>query len=230
MITNGVTRESCANIVLAAGGSAICAEAPEEVKEIVDLADGLLLNMGMPTAAKEEAMVAALIRAKERGIPVVLDPVGVSASGFRKQIAARLLEVGGITLIRGNGGEIATLCKQQVVSRGVESGTVNIDVTRMQALSKASGAMVMATGEEDILVWKSTVIRKPGGGKFFCRMTGSGCMESALLAASLAAGENLWEALQEGVALFEKAGKRAAAIANGPGSFHGAFLDAIAEE
>ncbi|MCR5640269.1 MAG: hydroxyethylthiazole kinase [Lachnospiraceae bacterium] len=227
MITNGVSRESCANIVLAAGGSAICAEAAEEVEEIVDLADGLLLNIGMPTPAKKEAMLLALQRAKERKLPVVLDPVGVSASAFRKELVEELFAIGGITLIRGNRGEIAALCRHQVASRGVETSVVHLAVADVQQLSEATGAMVMASGEEELLVWKHQVIEKAGGGQFFCSMTGSGCMQSALLAASIAAAEDPWRGLVDGVSLFEAAGTWARAHSDGPGSFLPAFLDGI---
>ena len=230
MITNDVSRESCVNIVLAAGGCAICAEAVEEVEEITAIADGLLLNIGMPNPTKAEAMKLALQCAKERGIPVVLDPVGVGASDFRRHLVEELLTIGGITCIRGNRSEIATLCHVMSPSRGVEASEVDLTIEQMRDLSIETGAMVMATGETDLLVWKTQGISKLGGGEVFCHMTGSGCMESALLAASIAASEQPWEGLQVGVKMFDAAGEAAAKQMQGMGSFAVAFLDAISKE
>ena len=227
MITNGVTRESCVNLVLSAGGYAICAEAPEEVEEVVGIADGLLLNLGMPSVEKAKAMELALQRAKERRIPVVLDPVGVGVSKFRRDLAARLLEIGGITCIRGNAGEIGYLCNGVGASLGVETGSIHVTEEALQELSARTGATVMMSGPRDYLVWKSKIVDKPGGGEVFTHMTGSGCMESALLAASIAATGDVWEGLTEGVRLFDAAGREAAAKMQGMGSFAVAFLDAM---
>ncbi|MCR4998383.1 MAG: hydroxyethylthiazole kinase [Lachnospiraceae bacterium] len=227
MITNDVSRESCVNIVLAAGGTAICAEGIEEVQEIVDLAEGLLINIGMSSEKKGKAMEMALLRAKERAIPVVLDPVGVGASEFRRNLVQRLLDIGGITCIRGNAGEIATLCHLSVASRGVETGDVHATVEQVQQLSTENDAIVMVSGEQDLLVWKNQVICKAGGGEVFTRMTGSGCMQSALLAASIAASIDPWQGVQEGVALFDAAGAIARTTMRGMGSFAVDFMDAI---
>ena len=85
----------------------------------------------------------------------------------------------------------------------------------------------MMSGPRDYLVWKSKTVDKPGGGEVFTHMTGSGCMESALLAASIAATGDVWEGLTEGVRLFDAAGRVAAAKMQGMGSFAVAFLDAM---
>ena len=227
MITNGVSRESCVNLVLAAGGYAICAEAPEEVEEVVDIADGLLLNLGMPSREKAEAMKLALRRAKERGIPVVLDPVGVGVSQFRRGLVAELLSIGGISCIRGNAGEIGYLCNGINGSRGVETGDINVTAEALKQLSTKTGAAIMMSGPKDYLVWQEACEVLPGGGELFTHLTGSGCMESALLAASIAAHDNLWDGLVEGVSLFDAAGAEAAERSEGMGSFAVAFLDAI---
>ena len=227
MITNDVTRESCVNMVLAAGGSAICAEAVEEVEEITAIADGLLLNIGMPNPQKAEAMKLALTCVKKRGIPVLLDPVGVGASEFRKALVADLFEIGGITCIRGNRSEIATLCHVVVPSRGVETSDVEVSMEQIRRLSEETGAMIMASGEQDLLVWKTNGISKVGGGEVFCHLTGSGCMQSALLTAAIAAAEHPGEGLQQGVAMFDEAGRIAAERMRGMGSFAVELLDAM---
>ena len=54
-ITNNVTVNDCANIILAAGGSAIMAQDEREVAEITSRSDALSLNMGALRA--QEAML-----------------------------------------------------------------------------------------------------------------------------------------------------------------------------
>jgi len=63
------------NMILASGALAICADNPEETREITLLSDGLLLNTGMPCDEKLRAMIRAGRAANEKGIPVVLDPL-----------------------------------------------------------------------------------------------------------------------------------------------------------
>ena len=58
-ITNYVSMNDCANILLASGGAAIMAEDVCEVEEITSLCDGLNINIGMLSESKLEAMLAA---------------------------------------------------------------------------------------------------------------------------------------------------------------------------
>ena len=86
-ISNLVSANDCANIVLAAGASPIMADDPEEVEEITALSRALCLSLGTPNPRKAEAMVKAGRTAARLGLPVVFDPVGVGASQFRQSIA-----------------------------------------------------------------------------------------------------------------------------------------------
>ena len=101
-ITNYVTAESCADIALAAGASPVMADEPEEVEEITCNADALVLNFGTFSFNKMISMEKAVIMAKEAGIPVILDPVGVMSSSMRLQFALKLLENRYISIVRGN--------------------------------------------------------------------------------------------------------------------------------
>ena len=92
IISNEVTLNNVVNVILGAGGRAICATAVEEILEITSNSKALILNTGMPSKEKLKAMLIAGRRANEIGIPVVLDPVGVGASAFRRNIVNELLE------------------------------------------------------------------------------------------------------------------------------------------
>ena len=56
-ITNSVTINDCANVLLAAGARPIMADDPEESAEITAACRALVLNLGMLSPRKLEAMV-----------------------------------------------------------------------------------------------------------------------------------------------------------------------------
>ena len=84
-LTNPVTMNDVANILLAAGGSAVMAQDEQEAAEITTFCQGTLLNTGVPDEAKIRACILAGKRANQLGHPVVLDPVGVGGSSFRRR-------------------------------------------------------------------------------------------------------------------------------------------------
>ena len=110
IITNYITSEVSVNAVLAVGATAIGAESPLEVAEITSSSDALVLNTGTPSIDRYEAFRLAGISANTKNIPIVLDPVGVGASTFRKANIKDLLSKIHVTCIRGNASEIMNLC------------------------------------------------------------------------------------------------------------------------
>ncbi|MGI6075174.1 MAG: thiamine phosphate synthase [Pyramidobacter sp.] len=188
VITNEAAVAQTANALLAAGARAICADSPREAEQICALADGLNINVGMPSERKVQAMVLAGKAANRRGIPVVLDPVGAGASDFRREILDRLLHEVRFTAIRGNQSEIAALCRLSFRSAGVEDAGVAASTEQLLALSKECGAIVAATGKRDRVAFGGRVEELSGGSPLLKSVTGSGCMLSALLAAALADG------------------------------------------
>jgi hydroxyethylthiazole kinase len=90
-ITNAVVMNDTANITLAIGALPVMAHALNEVEQMVSLASALVLNIGTLTDEQVAAMLLAGKRANERGIPIVLDPVGAGATTLRTESALRLL-------------------------------------------------------------------------------------------------------------------------------------------
>ena len=107
-ITNYVTVNDCANIVLACGASPIMADDAAEVEDITSLCAGLNLNIGTLNSRTIPSMLLAGHTANRLGRPVVLDPVGAGASHLRTETALRLLREVKFTVIRGNISEIRT--------------------------------------------------------------------------------------------------------------------------
>src|SRR6478735_6542822 len=98
-ITNQVVTNFTANGLLALGASPVMANAKEEVAEMAQLADALVLNIGTMTKETVEAMILAGQSANKKGIPVLLDPVGVGATAFRMKAAKQLLEQVNMTVV-----------------------------------------------------------------------------------------------------------------------------------
>jgi len=89
-ITNFVVMNDTANVLLALGASPVMAHAIEEVRQMVSYAGALVLNIGTLEDRWIEAMLVAGSEANGRGVPVVLDPVGVGATTFRTTTVERI--------------------------------------------------------------------------------------------------------------------------------------------
>ncbi|MBR5371711.1 MAG: hydroxyethylthiazole kinase [Oscillospiraceae bacterium] len=188
-ITNHVTANDCANILLACGASPVMADAPEEAAEITAGAQALVLNLGTPSARSVEAMLAAGKQANLQTIPVLLDPVGVGASAFRKNAVKRLLSEVRLTAVRGNLSEIRCLADLHERCAGVDSDADDAADAMYYAklLAKRLSAVVTVSGETDIVTDGRTAFQIKNGSPVMRQITGAGCMLSALAGAFLAA-------------------------------------------
>lgn len=192
-ITNHVTSNDCANLLLACGASPIMAEAPEEAAEITAGCDALVLNLGTPNAGKIEAMLLAGIEANRLGHPVVFDPVGVGGSAFRREAAQRLMQSVRMAVIRGNANEIAALMYHGTASGGVDAARpVSTDEAARLAVACAdmSGAVVALTGDVDVVTDGKDTFLCRNGHPMMKQVTGAGCMLSALCGAYAGACPN----------------------------------------
>ena len=185
-ITNYVTANDCANLLLACGASPIMADDPDESAEITRAAAALVLNMGTPSPRRLEAMLRSGRAASEAGLPVVLDPVGVGSSSLRIDAARRLLAEAHISVIRGNASEIAALAEGRRGERGVDSAAQG-SVALARSLARDTGAVVLLTGAEDIVTDGETTLAALGGHPMMRLITGAGCQLSALTGAFVAA-------------------------------------------
>lgn len=188
-MTNYVTINDCANITLACGASPIMAEAIEEAEDIVSLADGLNLNMGMLTVNKLAAMLQAGQKANCLGKPVVLDPVGAGASSFRKQSLEQLLSSVRFSVIRGNLSEIRAIASGMGEEKGVDSTrqvteqNLKDAVSLAKRLSQKTGAVIVISGAMDIVADDEKAYVVHNGSALMSKVTGTGCMLSSVLAA-----------------------------------------------
>lgn len=191
-ITNYVTANDCANVLLACGGSAIMADDVQEVAEVTAMCDGLVLNLGTPSPRKISAMLAAGREANRLGHPVVLDPVGVGSSQMRREAGRQLLEQVRFAAIRGNATEIATLIQGTAAHRGVDADLgsgkdAEAACRNAKRLALESGAVVVVTGDTDIVTDGRTAYHVRNGHPMMRTITGTGCQLSALMGAYVTA-------------------------------------------
>jgi hydroxyethylthiazole kinase len=225
-LTNGVALETTANLLLALGARPVMAEALEEVAEVVASAQGLLVNLGMFSTGKQRAAERAAEKAQARGLPWVLDPVGVGATELRRNAALRLLGYGP-AIIRGNASEIAALAQGGAMSGVDSSKTPDGVLSSAQSLAREANCVVAVTGEVDLVTDGKRIFRIAGGDQLLTRMTGAGCALSAVVAAASAVTSEPLAATVHALAFYGLAGRVAGQAARGPGSFKSRFIDEI---
>jgi hydroxyethylthiazole kinase len=229
-ITNYVVMNETANATLALGALPVMAHAREEVEEMAGLASALVLNIGTLSEHWIEAMLLAGRTASERGIPVVLDPVGAGATTYRTETARRILDEVQVTVLRGNAGEVATLVGAEAEVRGVESMTTGLEPAELarEAASRL-GLVASVTGPIDHVSDGEHVLAVANGDPLLAAVTGTGCISSALTGCFLAAKpREPLEAAAEALAALGVAAEAAADGAAGPGTFHARLYDALA--
>ena len=188
-ITNFVTVNDCANIILAAGGSPSMADDVREAAEAVRGSAALVCNLGAIAAV--DAMVSAGKTANELGKPVVLDPVAAGNTALRRQESGRLLAGVKFAAIRGNASEIRALARGELTGSGVDvsgeaavtDATLPRTVETARLLAKQTGAVVAVSGPIDVVTDGGQTILLRNGCATMARITGSGCMLTSLLGA-----------------------------------------------
>lgn len=203
-LTNTVAANFTANCLLAIGAKPAMIEEPSEAAELAAVADAILINLGTVTDRQAEAMRAAVKVANGRGIPWVLDPVGIQMLSFRRQLA---LEFVGLhpAIIRGNHAEIDALGPVERVT--------------------------LATGATDAIQQSNNPNNQTisGGVPMLQAVTATGCAQGGLCAAFLGRGQTPREAALSASKLMKRAGELAWERARTPGSFQVALLDALWE-
>lgn len=227
-ITNYVVMNTTANALLALGASPVMAHAEPEVADMVNIAGALVINVGTLSDPWISAMVKAATRAKERNVPLILDPVGVGATEYRTAAARDLIHTASPSIIRGNGSEIMALCEEDVVTRGVDSTSASdLAIDSAMILSREFNCVVCITGEIDYIVSTAGMITVKNGHAMMPRVTGLGCTATALCGAFAAVNPAHDMAAAHAMAVMGIAGEIAAETAKGPASLQLNFIDTL---
>lgn len=226
-ITNVVTMQTIANMLLALGASPIMAHAPEELEDIVAIAQSLVLNIGTLDSASLTCMAQAQACAQQRQIPIILDPVGAGASKYRTESAKNILQRG-VSIVRGNASEILALADHKATTKGVDS-TQQSEFALQSAmqLSKQYNCCVVISGQQDIICWNNIILRVKHGTPLLTRVTGMGCSATALIGAFAVVIENPAVASMYAMATLGLAAEKAERLSKSPGGFYISLLDTL---
>ena len=215
-ITNYVTVNDCANMVLACGASPIMADDKEEVAEIQTICAGLNINIGTLNSRTIESMKIAGMRANELGHPAVLDPVGVGASTLRTSTANELLKTVKFTVIRGNISEIKTLAYGSGTTKGVDADvadavteeTLNDAIAFVKNFARKTSCIIAVTGAIDLVSDGEICYVIRNGRPEMGKITGTGCQLSGMMTAYVTANqEKPLEAAASAVCIMGLAGE-----------------------
>ncbi len=236
-ITNYVTVNDCANVVLAVGASPIMADDILEAAEITAISQSLVLNIGTLNQRTVESMIAAGRKANELGIPVVFDPVGAGASGFRNNTVKQILSNVIIAILRGNLSEMSYIAGLQVNTKGVDSAEEDNKIDGVSVAKKVAeiyGCVAAITGAVDVVSDGTRVTKISNGHKMLSKVTGTGCMTTALAgsyagAANINGSKDYYSAAIGGIMTMGIAGEMAFETAGhmGTGSYHINIIDAV---
>lgn len=238
-ITNYVTVNDVANILLACGGSPIMSDDIEEVEEITSICGGLNINIGTLNQRTIPAMFAAGKKAESLNHPILLDPVGAGASTLRTKTARDLADQIHFTVIRGNISEIKALVAGSGSTKGVDADVADAvteeNLNEAVAFAKAAAAryhtIVAITGAIDLVADESHCYVIRNGRPEMGRITGTGCQLSGLLTAYLTANPgNELEAAAAAVSSMGLAGEIGwsnMAPTDGNSTYRNRIIDAI---
>lgn len=232
-ITNLVSANFTANGLLALGASPMMAESPSEMAELAKISGAVVLNIGTPSDDKTLAMLNAGKTANAHGIPVVLDPVAVSASELRKETVEKLTNAMKLSAIRGNAGELAYLAGVDWQAKGVDAGAGTGDLASICCLvAKRYECIAVLTGEVDYVSDGTWVYTLKNGTPLLPKVTATGCLLSAVVGAFLAVvgRERYLEACVCACATFAIAGELASeGLTSESGSFMVRLLDRLGD-
>lgn len=237
-ITNYVTVNDVANMLLASGGAPVMADDPKEVEDITGLCDALVINIGTLNERSVSSMILAGKKANALGHPVVFDPVGAGASQFRTETALRFIREIKFSVIRGNISEIKTICQGSGETMGVDANQADIVTEEnmndildmMESFAAKTGAVIVVTGIIDLIADKKEAYAVYNGHPMMSKITGTGCMLDGVIAGFVGSNQkNVLNAVVAAVSAMGLCGEYAGERCEGTASFRMRLIDAMSQ-
>ena len=227
-ITNFVTMDFIANTLLSLGASPIMSHAEEELEQMISYAKALVINLGTLDAYWMNLMLKACIIAKNKNIPVILDPVGAGATKLRTDFAIKLLETNSIKIVRGNASEIMSIFNEEIKTKGVDSLHLSDSAINFaKEIAKKYNNIIVISGPVDFITDGSNVLSVNHGDEMMTKVTGMGCAATAVVGAFAGINSNFLEAAFNAMTAMGIAGEKAKSRCMGPASFKVNFIDEI---
>lgn len=226
-ITNLVSMDIAANALTAAGASPAMLHCLREIPDFTPRCDAVCINVG----TLSEEWLPSMRAAASAGRPWVLDPVAVTASGFRMEACLELLALRP-AVVRGNASEILALAARSDSSssfKGVDSSHDSGEALQAaKALARSSGAVIAVSGAVDFITDGEQVISASNGVAMMQKITATGCAVTALIAAFVGVDpSDALAAAASALAIFGLAGEIGMECAKGPASLRMHLIDAL---
>src|SRR3990167_4959629 len=227
-LTNYVTMEWVANGLLSLGASPIMTESTEELDDLIQIAHAVVINIGTLEDTFLARAAHACATANRLNKPLIFDPVGAGASFYRTRTCLNFLEQFNFTVIRGNASEVMVLAGDHVKTKGVDSLSQTCDaIESAQRLSITYQTTVAVSGATDLVIRDQQVKKLDRGSPLMTRVTGTGCLLTAVVAAFNAVSTDAYTATASALLFYSVCGELAAQKSYGPGSFQANFLDEL---
>ncbi|AXK47987.1 hydroxyethylthiazole kinase [Aliarcobacter trophiarum LMG 25534] len=236
-ITNYVTVNDCANVTLAIGASPAMADEKKEVESLVNIASSLYLNIGTINKRVKKSILKATKKANKLDIPVILDPVGIGVSKFRKDLVDNLLKNYKIAVVRGNISEIKAILNVSSKSKGADASFEDLEniensIKLANKLAKKYKTVVAITGKVDVISNGKEVATIENESDDLPKITGTGCMCTSLVASFCGAKKDMiFEATVLGVLTMALNGELAtiSSKSSGLGTFYKELFNKISK-
>lgn len=226
-IMNFVVMNDAANVTLAVGASPIMAHAEEELEDLVNVADVIYINIGTLDRYFINSMKRLASLAVKYSKPLLLDPVGAGATQLRTNVTREILATGGVSVLKGNSGEMLSLAGIANKVKGVDS-LAESGEEAAEILARNYGITAIATGKIDFASDGRRTYSVEGGSEIFKFVTGTGCMLGSVISAFMGVNKDFLIAGVEGLLVFKRAGEIAETRAgNNPGKFKVELIDAL---
>lgn len=200
----------------------------EREDDLVALSDALVINIGTATRELAGIMESAAEIAADKGIPIVLDPVGAGAGKFRTDLSVKLIEKVH-PIIRCNYSEFLTLAGIRSETRGVDSVQNNyFDQGVITSLARALNTVIAVTGHHDIISDGKDTIILHNGNPLMESISGTGCICSSLAGAAVAvatSGNEILNCVAAAISFMGVCGEKAAENFRGTSTMKGNIID-----
>lgn len=192
-ITNHISINDCANVVLSAYGKPIMVEHYKEVSDITASSNALAINLGNITDDRMKSIMISGKRAYEEKIPSIIDIVGVSCSKLRLDFAIDFINKCKPSIIKGNMSEVKAIFGLDIKSKGIDvndeditsENTLSNNIFIVKNLALKTNSTIVATGAIDIISNGTETYIIKNGCEELSRVTGTGCMLNVLIATYL---------------------------------------------
>lgn len=223
-LTNYVTMEYMANVLLALGAAPIMSMCDAELEELVQISSCVNINIGTLDDAFINRCNLAIELAKKYQKPIILDPVGAGATAIRTKTAINFAQHASI--IRGNASEIMALAHIHQKTLGVESTHSTTDAKESaMAIANQYGCSVVVSGPTDYITDGKNDFTVPFGSALMSKITGMGCSLTAVLAAFRGISIDAFESSKLATLYFGLSGQLTEKESTSPGSYRIAFID-----